>query len=100
MRNLQEMHTPWELVEFPKTLNEVRFQIVDAEGFVVTSSTIRDDIEILQFIVRACNAFPKLSHALTMIRDADNDAKEDGLLSIPPTARHVIDDALDTANKQ
>ena len=35
-----------------------------------------------------------LEHALTMVRDADEDCKRDGLQTIPPMARATIDAAL------
>jgi hypothetical protein len=49
------------------------------------------------FIVRACNAHEQLVEALTMIRDADNDAERDGLQRIPAPARATIDAALTAA---
>lgn len=39
-------------------------------------------------------AAPDLYEALEMVRDADNDCKSDGLPTIPPAARAVIDAAL------
>lgn len=35
--------------------------------------------------------------ALIMVRDADDDTKEDGDAGIPPTARHAIDAAIAAA---
>lgn len=50
-----------------------------------------------EFIVRACNAHDQLVHALTMVRDADNDAERDGQQRIPAAARATIDLALTAA---
>jgi len=36
----------------------------------------------------------KLAEALEMVRDADEDCHKDGLPTIPPVARHKIDQAL------
>lgn len=36
----------------------------------------------------------KLAEALEMVRDADDDCHKDGLPTIPPVARHEIDQAL------
>lgn len=45
-------------------------------------------------LVRSWNSLDPLVEALTMVRDADNDCKLDGLPSIPPAARAKIDAAL------
>jgi hypothetical protein len=39
-------------------------------------------------------AAPDLLHALTMVRDADDDCARDGLPRIPSAARFVIDSAI------
>lgn len=46
------------------------------------------------FIVRACNAHDDLLEALTMVRDADEGCKRDGLSTIPDMARAKIDAAI------
>lgn len=44
-------------------------------------------------------AAPELLHALTMVRDADNDCKADGLPTIPEAARRTIDSAIAKATR-
>lgn len=44
------------------------------------------------------SAAPDLYSALVMVRDADDDCKEDGLPTIPPMARAMIDAALAKAD--
>lgn len=45
-------------------------------------------------IDRLHDAAPDLLYALTMVRDADEDCKRDGLPTIPEAARATIDAAL------
>lgn len=63
-------------------------------GHLVAESITAENVE---FIVRACNSYDELVEALTMVRDADNDCRADGLPTIPAPARAKIDAALATA---
>lgn len=44
--------------------------------------------------IRLMAAAPSLFEALAMVRDADEDCKKDGLPTIPPVARAMLDAAL------
>jgi len=95
------MHTkgPWEFSDTAHTLvgaNEARVRFY-GEGITITLASPSDE-ERANY--RLMVAAPELLEALTMIRDADEDCKRDGLPTIPPAARSTIDAAIRKAGKE
>ena len=87
---------PWRIVEWTARDNDgaidgCGFQIVDADGFLVSTSTLEDeDEETLLLIVRACNSHEKLVAALKQALEAGEEGDWQ-------TARRVINGALAAA---
>jgi hypothetical protein len=56
-------------------------------------------LDLASAIVTAAKAHDQLCEALEMVRDADEDCKRDGLITMPPMARAKIDAALKRASE-
>ena len=101
---MQHTKTPWR-VGAPSQMGSVvadepvpeikgREAVEHYGGHLIAESIVPRNAE---FIVRACNAHGQLVQALTMVRDADDDAERDGQQRIPVAARAAIDLALAAA---
>jgi hypothetical protein len=74
---------------------ETDIMIGNAAGY--SGSPFFPSDEVAAANAKLMAAAPQLAHALTMVRDADNDAERDGLPRIPAAARATIDAALAAA---
>ena len=92
--SLRERADAADAAKEAKTLDRIRKDI--APPGVRLSTTIRRG-NSTEADDRMADAAPALLHALTMVRDADNDRRSDGLPTIPAMARKVIDAAIAAA---
>jgi len=92
------MHTkgPWRLSAHETSTRGIDVLPSDGVAFIIASVKLpayTDQME-RRANARLIAASPELLEALTMIRDADEDCKRDGLPTIPPAARSTIDAAI------